>query len=323
VFQEAALKLRERGVLLVLVSRNEPADVWTVFDNHPGMRLKRSHITASRINWRPKSQNLKELAAELNLGLDSFVFVDDDPANRREVAANAPEVTVIPLPADPAEYCRALTQLWVFDSATRLTAEDRERANMMRQEQERQQTRQVHAELGEYLRDLRLHVEMHEATAFDLSRVAQLEQKTNQFNLTLARRSLDQLKTLGRGHSIYVVHAGDRFGDYGLIGACVLAADAADSSVCRLDTFIMSCRALGRGIEEAVLDGLLRETLARGATRLVAEYSPGPRNEPVRDFLRRAGFAEESANRFTIDATGDSRRPAHIEWVQKRARLAG
>ena len=224
LFQEAALKLRERGVLLVLVSRNEPEDVWAVFDNHPGMRLKRSHITASRINWKSKSQNLKELAAELNLGLDSFVFVDDDPANRQEVAANAPEVTVVPLPADPVEYCQALTQLWVFDSATRLTAEDRERAGMMLQEQERQQVRQAHAHLNDYLHDLKLQVEMREARAFDLSRVAQLEQKTNQFNLTLARRTLDQLKALGRSHSIYVVHAADRFGDYGLIGACILRA---------------------------------------------------------------------------------------------------
>jgi FkbH-like protein len=323
LFQEAALKLRERGVLLVLVSRNEPEDVWAVFDNHPGMRLKRSHITASRINWKAKSQNLKELAAELNLGLDSFVFVDDDPANRREVAANAPGVTVLPLPADPAEYCRALTQLWVFDSATRLTAEDRERPGMMQEEQERQQTRQAHAALGDYLRDLRLQVEMREATSFDLSRVAQLEQKTNQFNLTLARRTLDQLKTLGRSHSIYVVQAADRFGDYGLIGACVLAADAADSTVYRLDTLIMSCRALGRGIEEAVLDGLLREVKSRGGTQLVAEFVPGPRNEPVREFLRRAEFSEDAENRFVIAALGESRLPVHIEWVQKRSRLAG
>jgi len=304
------------------VSRNEPDDVWAVFDNHPGMRLKRSHITASRINWKPKSQNLKELADELNLGLDSFVFVDDDPANRNEVAANAPGVTVVPLPGDPADYCQALTQLWVFDSATRLTAEDRERAGMMQEEQQRQQIRQAHSDLGDYLRDLRLQVEMREATPFDLSRVAQLEQKTNQFNLTLARRTLDQLKSLGREHSIYVVQAADRFGDYGLIGACVLAADA-DSTVYRLDSLIMSCRALGRGIEEAVLDGLLREVKSRGGARLVADYVPGPRNEPVREFLRRAGFSEETENQFVIAALGESRLPVHIEWVQKRSRLAG
>jgi FkbH-like protein len=294
-----------------------------VFDNHPGMRLKRSHVTASRINWKPKSQNLKELAAELNLGLDAFVFVDDDPANRQEVAANAPEVTVLPLPADPAQYCRALTQLWVFDSATRLTAEDRERASMMQQEQKRQEVRKAHADLDDYLRDLKLQVEMREATPFDLSRLAQLEQKTNQFNLTLARRSLDQLKALGRGHSIYVVQAADRFGDYGLIGACILAADAADSTTYRLDALIMSCRALGRGIEEALLVGLLREVQSQGGTRLVAQYVPGPRNEPVRAFLRRVGFSEEAENRFVISAAGESRLPGHIEWVRKRSRLAG
>jgi FkbH-like protein len=183
--------------------------------------------------------------------------------------------------------------------------------------------RKAHAELGDYLRDLKLQVDMREATAFDLSRVAQLEQKTNQFNLTLARRTLDQLKALGRSHSIYVVQAADRFGDYGLIGTCILAEDAADPTVYRLDALIMSCRALGRGIEEAVLDGLLREVHARGGTRLVAEYVPGPRNEPVREFLRRTGFCEEAENRFVIAATAESRSPGHIEWVQKRSRLAG
>ncbi len=215
------------------------------------------------------------------------MFVDDDPANRQEVAANAPGVTVVPLPADPAEYCQALTQLWVFDSATRLTAEDRERASMMQQEQERHEMRQAHAQLGDYLRDLKLRVEMREATPFDLPRVSQLEQKTNQFNLSLGRRTLDELKALGRNHPIFVVQAADRFGDYGLIGTCVLAADTADSTHYRLDTLILSCRALGRGIEEAVLDGLLREVKSRGGTRLVAKYVPGPRNEPVREFLRR------------------------------------
>jgi FkbH-like protein len=323
LFQDAVLKLRERGVLLAIVSRNEPDDVWAVFDNHPGMRLTRSQITASRINWKPKSQNLKELASELNLGLDAFVFVDDDPTNRQEVAANAPGVTVIPLPADPADYCRVLTQLWVFDSPTRLTSEDRDRASMMQQEQQRQQVRQSHAQLGDYLRDLNLRVEMREATPFDLPRVAQLEQKTNQFNLSLGRRTLDELKALGRKHPIFVVEAADRFGDYGLIGTCLVTPDDRDPALCRLDSLILSCRSLGRGIEEAVLDGILREVQARGGTRLSAVFVPGPRNEPIRDFLRRFGFVEEAENRFAIGVDGESRLPAHIEWVEKRSRLAG
>lgn len=323
LFQDAVLRLRERGVLLVLVSRNEPADVWAVFDNHPGMRLTRSHITASRINWKPKSQNLKELASELNLGLDAFVFVDDDPANRQEVASNAPGVTVVPMPADPAEYCRALAQLWVFDSPTRLTSEDRERAGMMQLEQERQQVRQSHAQLGDYLQDLKLRVEMREATPFDLPRVGQLELKTNQFNLSLGRRTLDELKALGRVHPIFVVEAADRFGDYGLIGTCIVMPDDGDPTLYRLDTLILSCRSLGRGVEEAVLDGILREVQARGGTRLSARFVLGPRNEPVRDFLRRFGFAEEAENRFLIAVAGDSRLPSHVEWVQKRSRLAG
>jgi FkbH-like protein len=323
LFQEAVLALRQRGVLLVLVSRNEPADVWSVFDNHPGMRLNRSHITASRINWKPKSQNLRDLAAELNVGLDSFVFVDDDPANREEVSANAPEVTVVPLPVQPEEYVRTLTQLWVFDSTTRVTSEDRERPLMMQQEQERQQLKQSRTDMGEYLRDLKLRVEMREATTFDLSRVAQLEQKTNQFNLSLRRRSLDELRGLAHKHPIFVVQATDRFGDYGLIGACMIAPDDRDASCYRLETLILSCRSLGRGIEEAVLDGVLREVQARGGGRLEAVFVTGPRNEPVRAFLRQFGFAEDSENHFSIPVKGESRLPVHIEWVEQRSRLAG
>jgi FkbH-like protein len=141
--------------------------------------------------------------------------------------------------------------------------------------------------------------------------------------LSLGRRTLDELKALGRNHPIFVVQAADRFGDYGLVGTCIARPDEGDSTQFRLDTLILSCRSLGRGIEEAVLDGILREVQARGGTRLSAHFVPGPRNEPVRDFLRRFGFSQEAENQFVIAVTGDSRLPTHIEWVQKRSRLAG
>jgi FkbH-like protein len=323
LFQASLLKLRERGVLLVVVSRNEPGDVWSVFDSHPGMALERSHITAARMNWNPKSENLRDLAAELNLGLDSFVFIDDDPAQRMEVEANLPEVTVLPMPANPAEYCGLLNRLWLFDAADSLTAEDRERAGMMQQEQRRKQSLETHANLDDYLRGLELSVEMREATAFDLPRVAQLEQKTNQFNLSLRRRTLDELKTLSRKNLLFVVSAHDRFGDYGLIGSCLILPHDREREAFVLDSLVLSCRSLGRGIEDAVLSGILREVRSRGGKRLLAPYVAGPRNQPVLSFLRNAGFAEGAGRQFTLDVREEDRFPEHIDWVVRSTRRAG
>jgi FkbH-like protein len=310
-------------VLLAVVSRNEPADVWAVFENHPGMVLRRDQITASRINWQPKSQNLRELASELNLGLDSFVILDDDPAQRLEVEANAPEVTVLPLPSDPSEYASLVNRLWLFDTADAPTAEDRERAHMMQAEQQRKAALETRTSVDDYLRDLQLAVEMREANAFDLPRVAQLEQKTNQFNLSLRRRTLEELKPLSHKHPLFVVSARDRFGDYGLIATCLITPHEHEPEAFVLDTLVMSCRALGRGIEEAVLTGILREISARGGKRLVARYMAGPRNQPALSFLRKAGFSERAGGLFTLDVRGDLAIPPHIDWVVRQQRLAG
>lgn len=314
-FQEVILKLKQRGVILVLVSRNEPDDVWEVFETHPGMVLSRSDFTSSRINWNPKSDNLRELAEELNLGLDSFVFADDDPAVRSEVSFNSPEVTVVPLSADPAGYTRALTRLWRFDSATGLTAEDRRRTEMMHQEQQREQSRRAHGDMHDYLRQLELRVEIRPASEIDLPRVAQLEQKTNQFNLALRRRNLEDLKQLSRDQEILVVQSSDRFGDFGTIGVFVVTPVTGDTSGYNLDTLIMSCRALGRGIEQAVLSVICRGIEQKRGETLNAVYVPGPRNQPVLKFLTDAGFADQGENQLLLDISKAPQIPAHIKLI--------
>ncbi|TXT19083.1 MAG: FkbH-like protein, partial [Planctomycetota bacterium] len=275
LFQKQVLELKRRGCLLVIVSRNQEEDVWRVFEQHPEMILKREDITAARINWRPKSENLRELAAELNLGLDAFVFVDDDPANRAEVGANAPGVTVLPLPTDASLYCRTLAQLWRFDTP-HITTEDQNRGAMMQAEQQRQQQKEGTGDLASYLRSLQLRAEMRLASPAELPRVAQLTQKTNQFNLSLKRRSLTEVQALLPTHSIYVVEAADRFGDYGLIGVCILGRNGAQPNEFVLDTFLMSCRALGRGIEEAILQSLRTIVAQHGGQRLIAPFVEGP-----------------------------------------------
>jgi FkbH-like protein len=269
-------------------------------------------VTAARINWRPKSENLRELAEELNLGLDAFVFLDDDPAVRLEVEANAPGVTVVPLPRDPALYGPTLARLWCFDAAA-TTSEDRGRAHMMQQERERRNGREAASDLATYLQSLRLRGRMRPAQERDLPRVAQLTQKTNQFNLSLRRRGVADLKALGPRYAVHVIEASDRFGDYGLIGVCILAGAEDGSGVYELDTFLMSCRALGRGLEDAALHEMLGVVRAGGGRRLHAPFVAGPRNQPVRAFLERNGFRAQGES-LVIETAARNALPEHIAW---------
>ena len=313
LFQKQVLELKRRGYLLVLVSRNDETDVWRVFDEHPEMMLRRQDITAARINWSPKSRNLKELAAELNLGLDSFVFIDDDPANHAEVSANAPGVTVVPMPSDPTQYCQTLSRLWRFD-APQTTAEDQNRSEMMHAERQRHEHRETNFDLASYLQSLRLRVSMSVAKEADLPRVAQLTQKTNQFNTSLKRRSLAEVQALAPSHTIYVVEASDRFGDYGLIGVAILARGSDQSAGFVLDTLLMSCRALGRGIEDAVLHGLAAAVTADGGRQMLIPCIEGPRNQPCRDFLARTMIRSVITGEYECSDLAALTRPAHIDW---------
>ena len=313
LFQQYLKSLKAQGQLLVLVSRNEPEDVWKVLDQHPEMVLRREDFAAARINWLPKSQNVKDLARELNLGLDSFVFIDDDAANRLEMEANALGVTVIPLPVDAAQYVPMISRLWRFDAA-QLTAEDQSRTLMMQQEQERKRLHESAGDLHSYLQSLSLRVTMRPASEVDMPRVAQLTQKTNQFNLSLKRRSASELGALGDRFTIQVIEASDRFGDYGLVGVGILERTARASEPFQLDTLLLSCRVLGRGVEEATLHGLVNLVQADGGERLIAPLVVGPRNQPVSTFLTLSGLESEDGACFVLDVASGFPLPSHVEW---------
>jgi FkbH-like protein len=312
LFQRAVLRLKRQGVLLVLVSRNEERDVFEVLDNHPGMVLRRDDVAAWRINWRPKTQNLTELADELNVGLDAFVFIDDDPAVRLQVETDLPQVHVFPTPAEPAQYAEALSRLWIFD-APRLTAEDACRTAMLGQERQRQQERAA-ADLPSYLRNLQLRVEMREARPRDLARVAQLTQKTNQFNLSLRRRTLEEIKGLDGGWRTFVVSASDRFGDYGQVGVCILRQHAEPAPRLEIDTFLLSCRALGRGVEEAMLHGVFEIARQNDLPVVHAPFVEGPRNPPARSFFAQSGFREHQGRLFEAALVPGRPLPEHVSF---------
>ncbi len=224
LFQGYLKSLKERGLLLVVVSRNEEKEVREMFEHQPGMVLRPDDIAAWQVNWRYKSQNLRALSVELNLGLDSFVLLDDDPAVRAEVEARLPEVHVVPLPSDPAAYCDTLSRLWLFDSMT-TTAVDLGRTQMVKEESHRQDERRSASSLEDFLARLQLRVEMSQPAEQDWPRVAQLTQRTNQFNLSLNRRTTETLRHLGAEATVLILKAEDRFGDYGLIGVCGSSID--------------------------------------------------------------------------------------------------
>jgi FkbH-like protein len=317
LFQQYLKRLKELGLLLVVVSRNEEHDVREVFSHHPGMVLGVEDIAAWRVNWEHKSENLRELADELNLGLDSFVLVDDDPATRMEVKTRVPEVHVVPLPDDPAAYCETLDRLWLFDGA-QATAEDATRTEKARQEERRREERGSAVSLEEFLERLELEVDLRLPGVDDWPRVAQLTQRTNQFNLSLKRRTLEEVKALDAESVVLVLAARDRFGDYGSVGVCVLRSGD-DPDCWELDTLLMSCRALGRGVEDAFLHGIAATAAGKGATSLVAPYLRGPRNAQIKAFLAGAGFDEIQPDLWKLPIASLPPLPRHVRLQEARA----
>jgi FkbH-like protein len=314
-FQRSLLRLKQKGVLLAVVSRNTEQDVFDVFNQHPGMVLKRSDIAAWRVNWQPKSVNLEELARELNLGLDTFVFVDDDAVNRVQVEMHLPQVHVLPLPTDPVLFADTLARLWLFDGSAEQTAEDAARTEMIQQEGGRRRLAESAVSMESYLAGLQLNVEMREAGPHDLARLAQLTQKTNQFNLSLRRRTVEAVKALDSSYRLFVLNARDRFGDYGQIGCCILRRDESPQSLV-IDTFLLSCRVLGRGVEDAFLFGVAEVARRAGASEIIAPLVEGPRNAPALAFFDRTSFLREDS-RYVAAAMGLGALPAHATLVLK------
>jgi FkbH-like protein len=294
--QEFLLERRRTGMLLALASKNNEDDVIETFNAHPEMPLRLEDFAARRINWETKSANLAALAGELDLGLESFLLVDDNPKECNEAEAGAPEVVVLPLPADPAGIPEFLRHVWVFDRA-RVTEEDRRRPELYAQRAERARAERSAANLEEFLASLRLEIVIAPMRPEQASRVAQLTQRTNQMNATGVRRSEAELLAIG-GAECLAVEVKDRFGSYGLTGAMVFRQIGETLAV---DTFLLSCRALGRGVEHRMMARLGEIGRERGLVRVEIPFVAGKRNQPARLFLESL-HALDSDGVFRLDA---------------------
>jgi FkbH-like protein len=289
VLQQFLLAQRDAGMLLCLCSKNNEEDVWSVFQQNAGMVLRREHITCSRINWLPKSENLRSLANELKLGLDSFIFLDDSAIECAEVEARCQQVLTLQLPQDAPAMSRFLSHVWAFDHLP-VTAEDRQRGGLYRQEAEREAFRGRSMNLDDFLAGLELKLEISPMEKGDLPRVAQLTQRTNQFNFTTIRRSTREIEELcgPQGADCLVVKLRDRFGDYGTVGAMVFTKGP---NLLDVDNILLSCRALGRRVEHRMLAHLGAVARDHGAGQVRIHFVPTEKNQPAREFLQAIGAA--------------------------------
>ncbi|MGA8432460.1 MAG: HAD-IIIC family phosphatase [Candidatus Sulfotelmatobacter sp.] len=282
-FQSALKGLRARGIVLAICSKNDEKFALSVIDDHPAMALRKSDFVAWRINWKNKAENLASLAEELNLGLDSFVFLDDSPQEREQVRQMLPQVFTPDLPVSPADLAPFISSLDCFETPA-LGREDFHRTEMYQAERGRREVVEMRGGVETWLRSLQIEVRVTRLQKDNLARAAQLLNKTNQFNLALRRMDEQTFWNWAgeRGNSAYVFNVSDRFGDFGLTGMVTVSREGRDAQIV---DFVMSCRVMGKKVEEALLGYVFTQALADGAVRVKAPAFEGPRNAPAREFF--------------------------------------
>jgi len=292
--QRYAKRLSERGIILAVCSKNDPAIAEAAFRDHPEMVLKRTDVAAFVANWGDKAENLRTIAAQLNIGLDSLVFVDDSPAERARVRESLPMVAVPELPDDPARYVRVLADAGYFEAVS-FTAEDRIRAKAYSANAQREAARSVAQSMRDFLQGLQMTAEYGQARPVDLPRITQLLNKTNQFNTTTRRYTPEEVLQLAMSADACVLQfrLRDRFGDNGLVSVMILRPAPDDAAALEIDNWVMSCRVFGRQLEEEAMNIAVETARARGARVLRARYVPTDRNGVIAGLFESLGFTRE------------------------------
>jgi FkbH-like protein len=310
-FQLALKALSNRGVQLAISSKNDEAVALEAIDNHPEMVLRREDFVGWRINWDDKAANIVELANEVNLGFESIVFIDDNPAERMRVSSAIPEVLVPEWPKDPAMYVETLLSLCYFDTTT-ITNEDRSRTTMYVSERERQSIKQSVGSNDDWLRRIRTNVIVRPVNPSNISRVAQLFNKTNQLNLSTRRLSEQEINSWRHKgtRSMMAISVSDQFGDMGLVGVVSVEVSEARG---RLVDLILSCRVMGRRVEETLIYLAVTELEKLGATTMDVVYKPTDRNRPTLEVLEGAKLEKIDAQKFRVDFELGYEKPNFVE----------
>lgn len=309
-FQKVLKSLKSRGVLLAVASKNNPKEVEDVFAQHDDMVLRPEDIAVWRVNWNPKSQSLQEISAELNIGIDSLVMIDDSHYELAELANGVPEVRCLQVPDEVGLLPDLIASSGLFRNI-KVSAEDLARTDMIRQESVRKHAAAALSR-EEFLASLDLAVDYITVGENHVGRVAQLTNKTNQFNLTTIRRTEAEIRALvaNTDHIVRAIRVADKFGDYGLVGVAILDAIGDEWQI---DTLLMSCRVLSRGIETAFLASLASEAAGRGARAFMGRYVPTQKNGLVADLYPRHGFVETATGEFRAELVDVSPLPDYVK----------
>ena len=307
-FQEAILEASNNGIILAVCSKNNEADVLEVWEKHPNLIVRQKNISAYRINWNDKATNIQELAEELNIGLDSMVFLDDNPAERARVKQTLPDVEVPGFPEQPHQLSAFFKSVYEkYFQVYQLTSEDKSKTQQYVANAERTVFKKSFTDMDSYLESLDMELKVHYADKFTIGRIAQMTQKTNQFNLTTRRYSENELQELIHNNNLVLcLNVKDKFGDNGIT---VVAIVIVKNTEARIENFLLSCRILGRGIESAFMDFLLNDLKQRGILKVSATYIPSKKNEQTENFYEKNGFelistTENGTKNYTLELNG-------------------
>lgn len=322
--QRVILQMQRQGVLLAIVSKNNEEDVWDILSNHPHMVLRPEHFAVKKINWDAKHENIEKIAKELNLGLDSFVFFDDNPAERELVKELLPQVEVPDFPDKPEDLAAAMAEIYrLFFAKAVLTGEDMAKTEQYAANARRAELQDAAGSFETYLEQLRITMRRVDP-ASQVERLTQMVNKTNQFNLTTGRYTQTRLQQLLEDESrrIYLYQVADRFGDNGVVAVVIVDLSGPVPTV---EEFAMSCRVMGKNIEYAILDDVEQDLLAAGFDRLRGSYLPTAKNKPVEGFYGQMGYSriEELPEGGAVYEIEIAQAPKRVYYVEKEQEIKG
>jgi FkbH-like protein len=325
-FQRYIKQLQERGIILAVCSKNEQQTAESVFRNHSEMVLKLEDITAFVANWENKATNLIRIAEQLNIGIDSLVFVDDNPAERALIRQSLPMVAVPEMPEDPSRYVQCLSDAGYFESVS-FTGDDLQRNAQYAANNQREALSVTSQSIDDYLESLRMSMAAGPFEDVDMPRIAQLINKTNQFNTTTRRRTLDEVRAIASAPEYLTLQArlSDRFGDNGLISAVIIEPVQQAPGTYEIETWVMSCRVFGRQLEYEIMNSLVALAKKAGARRLLASYKPTSKNALIKNLYTDLGFEPLPVNssgspdemRWSLDLEKFNRHTTHIGMRSK------
>jgi len=308
-FQKHLLSLWQQGIILAINSKNNFEDAIKVIREHPDMVLKEEHFASLQINWNDKAQNLKAISEELNIGLNSIVYFDDDPVNQERIKQEIPEVLTVKLPEDPSQYADILMGLNDFN-VLQQTDEDLKRGKMYSQQRQRTELEQSTKSIDDFLKQLNIKVKIKKADKFTIPRISQLTLKTNQFNLTTKRYQEEDILKFSGDNNMLVgcAQIEDKFGDNGITSAFIIEKNDKEW---KIDTFLLSCRVIGRGIEDAIISYILKNAKNQGVEKIRADFIPTKKNSPAETFLPNCGFEKENEY-WVYDLNNPIKSPNHL-----------